>query len=134
MPTRCGPCCKMPVMFGQPRAMALGVLLLVLAPGGCQTPAHYRPDLRSPNLLQRVKAIVRAAEQGDRSAIDTLVALLDDPDAATRMYAIEALEKLCGTTMGYRYWDPEPQRRRAIARWQQARRTGQWPQRTPGEE
>lgn len=118
----------MPRMSGWSRTLAAWGCWLVL-PGlpACQTPAHYRPDLRSPNLLQRVKGIVRAAERGDRSAIDTLVGLLDDPDPATRMYAIEALEKLCGTTLGYRYYDPEPQRREAMARWQAAIRQGRVP-------
>ncbi len=118
----------MPGMSCGSRGLGLiGAALTLLAAAACQTPAHYRADLRSPNLLQRVKGIVRAAERGDRSAIDTLVALLDDPDPATRLYAIEALERLCGTTLGYRYYDPEPRRRAAVARWQAAIREGRVP-------
>ncbi len=125
----------MPRMCGWPRSLAqVGWTLVLLAAPACQTPAHYRPDLRSPNLLQRVKGIVRAAERGDRSAIDTLVGLLDDPDPATRLYAIEALEKLCGTTLGYRYYDSESRRREAIARWQAAIREGRVPQHATGSE
>lgn len=91
----------------------------------CNPPAAQRRQLSSPYPPDRARAAVAAAEAGDAKAIDLLIELLDDRDRAVRMYSILALERLCGRTYGYRYYDPEPQRRAAIARWRQARQRGE---------
>ncbi|MBI5866272.1 MAG: hypothetical protein HZB38_17515, partial [Planctomycetes bacterium] len=61
-----------------------------------------------------------AAESGDKQAIHSLVSLLEDRDAAVRLYAIKALERLCGKTYGYVYYAPEPSRDAAVGRWREA--------------
>lgn len=67
---------------------------------------------------------MRLAEAGDTEAIHALVSLLEDNDPGVRLYCILALERMCGTTYGFRYYDSPPQRAAAVARWRQALREG----------
>ena len=106
-----------------PRA-ALAVSLLVLV-GGCGSSQLRREHLASPYPLDRARAAVQIAEAGDAQAVDSLIGLLEDNDPGVRMYTILALQRLCGRTYGYRYYDPEPERAAAVARWRQARQRGE---------
>jgi len=92
---------------------------------GCSSSGARRQQLVSPYPLDRVRAAVQLAEAGDAQAVDLLIELLDDRDQGVRMYAILALERLCGRTYEYRYYDPEPLRAAAIARWHEARQRGE---------
>ncbi len=91
---------------------------------GCNSSGAQRQQLVSPYPLDRVRAAVQLAEAGDAQAVDLLIELLDDRDRGVRMYAILALERLCGKTYEYKYYDPEPLRAAAIARWREARQRG----------
>jgi HEAT repeat protein len=90
---------------------------------GCNSAAR-REQLVSPYPLDRARAAVQLAEAGDTEAVDLLIELLNDQDRGVRMYTILALKRLCGETYGYDYYDPEPQRAAAVARWREARRRG----------
>lgn len=90
---------------------------------GCNSAAK-REQLVSPYPLDRARAAVHLAEAGDTEAVDLLIELLNDQDRGVRMYSILALERLCGETYEYRYYDPEPRRAAAVARWRDARRRG----------
>jgi hypothetical protein len=104
----------------------LGVALVGMAcSSGCNTPGARRQQLVSPYPLDRVRAAVELAEAGDAQAVDLLIELLEDRDRGVRMYAILALERLCGKTFGYKYYDSEPRRAAAVARWREARRQGE---------
>jgi HEAT repeat protein len=92
---------------------------------GCNSSGIRREHLASPYPLDRARAAVELAEAGDAQAIDLLIELLNDRDRGVRMYTILALERLCGETYGYKYYDPEPQRAAAVARWRQARQRGE---------
>jgi HEAT repeat protein len=83
-----------------------------------------RRALHSSYAFDRARAAVRLAEAGDRDAVHALVGLLEDDDAGVRFYTIAALERLCGTTHGYRYHDPLGSRRQAVERWRAALRDG----------
>jgi HEAT repeat protein len=103
-----------------------GVLLAgVLCLSGCQSSGGDRADITSTYPLDRVRAVVRSAEAGDAEVVDLLIELLDDSDRGVRMYAILALERLCGEDHGYRYYAPEAERAAAIARWRAARQRGE---------
>lgn len=103
----------------------LGLAILGLAfSTGCDSAAR-REQLVSPYPLDRARATVHLAENGDAEAVDLLIELLNDQDRGVRMYTILALERLCGETYGYVYYDPEPQRAAAVARWREARRRGE---------
>lgn len=60
---------------------------------------------------------MRAAEAGNREALPYLVDRLTDSERAVRMYAILALRRLTGQTLGYCYYDPPAERDVAVARW-----------------
>jgi len=102
------------------------VLVVGLWPlAGCQRGTR-RADLSSRYPLDRARAIVHLTDSGDIEAVQRLVDLLDDDDAAVRMYAILALERLCGETLGYEYHAPRRAREAAIKRWREALRQGRW--------
>lgn len=103
----------------------VALLLLSAAHVACRRAGTSRYPLQSPNPLDRARAAVAAAEQGDPSAVHGLVDLLNDRDAGVRLYAINALERLCGTTYGYEHYAPLDQRRAAIERWRDALRAGE---------
>jgi len=108
-------------------AVWCGLVLTIggLAPAiGCDSALARRQRLASPCPLERVGAAVGLAEAGDAQAVDLLIGLLEDRDPGVRLYAILALERLCGTTLGYRYYDGEAARAAAVARWREARQRG----------
>ena len=74
-------------------------------------------DFRSPASSAKLDAITEAARRDDRGDVARLVEQLDSVDPAVRMTAQEALLRLTGTTHGYRYDDPLPERQAAIRRW-----------------
>lgn len=103
--------------------LGLTVVGLVCLPG-CNQSAKRR-QLTSPYPLDRVRAAVQLAEAGDTQAVDLLIELLADRDRGVRLYTILALERLCGETYGYNYYDSELLRAAAIARWREARQRGE---------
>lgn len=93
--------------------LALTGLLVVVA--GCV--GGYKPDLQSPDPAARIRAIVEVANEGKTSAVPALVDRLEDEDEGVRFYAIEALKRLTGEDMGYRYYESAYERRPAVERW-----------------
>lgn len=71
----------------------------------------------SPEPAARNSAIVRAGSQRDRDAVPDLVRMLDSDDAATRLLAIKALDRITGERLGYEAQASEPERLVAIERW-----------------
>ena len=114
------------------QAARLGCALLVLAGlAGCRSASNRREQLASSNPLDQVTAAVRLAEAGDAQAVHRLVSLLEDRDRAVRMYAILALERLCGQDYGYHYYGPAAERTAAVRRWRAALRRGEVSVATP---
>lgn len=116
------------------RAACASLVVLVfvtglLFGGGCSFGS--KTGLSSDYPLERARAVVRLAEAGDRAAVYRLVDLLEDQDRAVRMYSILALERLCGDTFGYRYYQPESKRTEAVRRWRAALRDGEVVVRAP---
>jgi HEAT repeat protein len=77
-----------------------------------------RPDFNSPEPAARNQAIIKAAEHSDQSAVPDLVRMLDSDDPATRLLAINALERITGDRRGYDPAAPESERRKATDNWQ----------------
>ena len=75
--------------------------------------------LQSPVADERIAAIFRAGQTRDSSAVPLLVERLEDRCEAAGLFAIEALERITGTRLGYNYYDPPDERSRAVARWRQ---------------
>lgn len=99
------------------RVLAIAVICTPLS-GGCTAP---RPPLvvTHPDPSIKIPAFKKAVRKIDRRAVRTLVADLDNDDPAVRLYAIDALRRLTGATLGYRYYDGEEERRPSVGRWQQ---------------
>lgn len=81
---------------------------------GCSSPAR---GFASSDPGARLDAAVDAAARNDASAIPDLIKLLDSDDPAARLVAINALQRLTGTTNGYDHAGSEPDRRAAVDRW-----------------
>jgi HAMP domain-containing protein len=96
------------------RATALVIVAAAAAPwAGCSYAGSF--DDADPG--SRLDAIRRAVAAGDRSAVPSLITLLDSDDAAVRLYSINALEHFTGQTLGYDHAAPPRDRRLAVERW-----------------
>jgi len=93
------------------------VTSLCIMGGGCFSPDP--PSINSDSAPCAIPAVKVAAASNDHTAIPRLVEDLNDSDSAIRFAAIQALEKMTGQTLGYRYYDDEPARRPAVQRWWQ---------------
>lgn len=88
--------------------------------GGCGP--TIRADFDSPEPAARNVAIVRAGaapERADAGTVANLVRMLDSDDPATRVLAIDALERITGERLGYDAAATGESRRAAIVRWQE---------------
>jgi hypothetical protein len=81
--------------------------------------------LAAGNPMDRARAVIQVTEQRDGEAVQKLVDLLEDSDAAVRMYAILGLRRLVGEDYGYRYYDARAERVAAVQRWRAALRAGE---------
>lgn len=97
--------------------VVLAALAGGVAVGGCLADPSGDVGFNLPDPQARMRAARVAADSEDRNAIPNLVGMLHSDDAAERMTAIGALERLTGETMGYRHFDPRPVRAEAIDRW-----------------
>src|SRR5690606_26469302 len=75
----------------------------------------YGPDDPRYSIPQLKKAAARS----DPEALAMLVEALESHDAAVRLFAIEALERRTGHTLGFRYFDDDQRRRQAVALWRE---------------
>lgn len=106
-----------------PRRLPFLACLLVcgLLAGVPACAARWPKDL--PTALQdenpsiRAEACRRAGEAKDASAIPLLVERLDDSAGDVRFFAIGALKRITGQTLGYRYHDDAQMRSQAVWRW-----------------
>ena len=94
-------------------SLARGLCVATLA--GCGSFVGGSFDDPAPQA--RIEAIERASAADDRGALPRIVENLSSDDAAVRMAAIGALRRMTGETLGYRFEDPEVERRAAIDRW-----------------
>ncbi len=92
------------------------IFLLPPAIGGCFSPEKASIVSDDPSL--KIPAFKEAAAKHDESALQHLVKALNSDDAAVRLYAINTLREITGTTLDYRYYDDELQRLPALKRWQ----------------
>ena len=84
--------------------------------GGCTEPTGPR-TVANEDLNIKVQAMRVAAEEKDLTTAPQLVKDLESDDAAIRLYAIKALQKMSGQNFGYVYYADAEKRRPAVARW-----------------
>ncbi len=96
---------------------AVGGLVAGLVVTGCSLP-EQRADFASDDPGERVKAVARAAREGDRGKARELVACLESSDPALRLMASRALfEMNAGETFGYDHTLPSSRQGEAMKRW-----------------
>jgi hypothetical protein len=93
---------------------SIPLAILAGALAGCSSPPG---GFDSPEPAAQLDAIIEADRTDDRSAIPSLIALLDNDDPAVRMFSIRTLENMTDQTLAYDYAAPEWQRRPAVDRW-----------------
>ncbi|QOV87482.1 HEAT repeat domain-containing protein [Humisphaera borealis] len=90
---------------------------IALLTTGCGPGSGPTVSLTSDDPAGRIPAIKGAAQRKDQASVPKLVELLSSDDPAERFYAIEALRRITGKTMGYNYYGSEQERAQAIDRW-----------------
>jgi hypothetical protein len=95
------------------RRTLLTALVLVLP--GCGP--GLKPDFEAGFARQREAAIVEEVRKGDAADLRAIVRMLDASEPSTRMLAIDGLERLTGTNLGYDPFGPKAEREVAIERW-----------------
>jgi len=80
--------------------------------------------LQSSDRNVRIEAAVEAGRRKDAKAVPYLIDRLSDGYAEVRFAAVVALQKITGTSRGYRYWAPTAEREEAVARWRDWLRKG----------
>ena len=66
---------------------------------------------------RRIEAIARAGRNRDERTVPFLIDRLTDSQGDVRFFAIIALKKTTGKTMGWNYYDPPPKRTEAVRKW-----------------
>ncbi|MFW6146185.1 MAG: HEAT repeat domain-containing protein [Planctomycetota bacterium] len=97
------------------------LVAIVMGLAGCSALGLGRKSLyvrlQSEDDQVRIAAAVEAGRTGDRGAAAYLVELLADDAPAVRLFAVEALRRITGQALGYRWYADEASRRGAIGRW-----------------
>jgi hypothetical protein len=106
-------------------AAAILTIIMLALPAGCAPPAS-QGDFGSPDPAAKLYAIRRAGAARDAKAVRPLVQELASDDPAVRMFAIQALERITGTRLGYNPYSDEVDRRQAIRRWLEALESGRF--------
>lgn len=75
--------------------------------------------LQHENPSVRIDAIRQAALRDDAQAVPLLVDRLEDNESDVRFYAGQALQRITGTLRGWRYWEPDTERAKAVRRWRE---------------
>lgn len=95
----------------------IGAILLTLCLS-CQAP-RPQPVVNSEDVDLKIIAMKQAAAKKDLSVAPQMVDNLESDDAAVRLAAITALEKLAGERFGYEYYMDADQRKPSMARWRE---------------
>ncbi len=107
-------------------AVVLPAVAAALIASGCSGPRATEGGFDSDNPAAKLYAIHDAGETRDRDTIPHLVEALGDDDPAVRMMAIEALDRVTGTRLGYNPYATLPERRIAEKRWVRAVEAGEF--------
>jgi len=68
---------------------------------------------------RRIEAVALAGRNRDQSAVPFLIDRLTDSQEEVRFFAIIALKRATGETMGWNYYDPPAKRAEAVRRWRE---------------
>lgn len=97
--------------------LAGGGLWVCFLSGCTSPPEDLYAQLQHEDPSVRNQGIALAGRTKDRRAVPYLVDRLTDSQEDVRFFAILALERITGQTMGYRYYEPPPKRLEAVRCW-----------------
>ncbi len=97
----------------------IGLLMLCISAGCSLTGADLYAALQDEDPSVRIQAVHTAGKTQDPKAVPYLVDRLTDSESDVRFYAIGALKRSTGETMGYNYYEPAAKRAEAVQRWRQ---------------
>lgn len=86
----------------------------LLMAGGC---GHGPRSINDADPSDKIPAIELAVQRHDLRAAPQLVKGLESDDSAVRFYSIDALQRLTGQGLGYRYYEDADARKPAVERW-----------------
>ena len=102
------------------RLLTIMLVAECLALAGCQDPAGQAAgDFQAEDPSLRIQAVARAGQTRDAGSVPFLVDRLTDSQTDVRFFAIIALKRITGETMGWNYYEPPLTRAEAVARWRQ---------------
>ncbi len=105
--------------------ISLAIMAAALIPSGLAgcagpgEPASIAEGLQSDQPVTRTKACIRAGDARDASVVALLVDRLEDPEDEVRMFAIRALDRITGQTLGYQWSQDADARKASVERWRQ---------------
>ena len=85
--------------------------------GGSDSRRDLYRRFQSEDPNERMRAALQAGREKDEKSVPYLVDRLTDAEAEIRFAAILALERITGTTRGYRYYASKASRSKAVERW-----------------
>ncbi len=97
--------------------VSLCIVMFILAGGCIPEGSNLYTKLQSEDPSVRLEAIHTAGQGKDPKTLPYLVDRLSDSEQEIRFFAILALERITGQTMGYEYYGPVAQRNEAVRRW-----------------
>jgi len=131
--------CENETLRGSARVFLGFCLLAATSLGGCRPPKASSESARGPSAWWtigkddaraglyrrfqsedpsvRMAAVLQVGRQKDRKSAPYLVDRLTDAEAEVRFAAIFALQRITGTTRGYRYYESSARRGEAVQRW-----------------
>ena len=96
------------------------LLLMVCMSAGCDmSGANLYTALQHEDPSVRIQAVHTAGKTKDPKAVPYLIDRLTDSESDVRFYAIQALKRSTGETMGYEYYEPAAKRAEAVRRWRE---------------
>ncbi|HAU38559.1 MAG TPA: hypothetical protein DCX07_12690 [Phycisphaerales bacterium] len=102
----------------RPLMLAMPAVFAACLTGGCEMPNRSLASrLQAEDPAVRIQAIHEAGATRNEKALPYLVDRLTDSEQDVRFYAILALERMTGQTLGYRYFAPAEERAEAAKRW-----------------
>lgn len=104
-----------------PRTLLTALVIAAVIPAaavvaGCR-PTGVAQPLTDTDPVFVIPAIKQAAGDSEPGQLDELVSLLENEDAAIRIYAVHALRDRTGEHFDYEPWADESERAPAVARW-----------------
>ena len=103
----------------KPPGTVILLLMMCLSAGCSMSRANLYADLQDEDPSVRIQAVHTAGKTKAPKTVPYLVDRLTDSESDVRFYAIESLRRSTGETMGYKYYEPAPQRAEAVKRWRE---------------